>query len=166
MTLNDDLAACRQLYHRSLPALPDILLIDIPLRYAGAGLALGRYYPVILESTTELAEMEALLAADRPEPVVPNLFDRRPSSLHSDDILFARYAPPAAGWPWLLLCRWPPSYTAMVPADGDLFARGAYTVELFGVPADLEHYEAQLLATLGSYHAIRADPVSGPVGHA
>jgi hypothetical protein len=166
LTLDDDLAACRQLYSRSLPTLPDILVIDIPSRYAGANLPLGRYYPVILETAAEHAEMESFLVASRPEPVVPDLFDRRPSALHSDDILFARYAPPAAGWPWVLLCRWPTVYTAMVPADGDMFARGAYTVELFGVPADLERSEARLLATLGPHTAIRVDPFPGPVGHA
>ncbi len=166
LTLNDDLAACRQLYRRSLPTLPDILVIDIPSRYARPNLPLGRYYPVILETAAEHAEMESFLAAGRPEPVVPDLFDRRPSALHSGDILFARYAPPAVGWPWVLLCRWPPVYTAMVPADGDMFARGAYTVELFGVPADLERSEARLLATLGPHTAIRVDPFPGLVGHA
>lgn len=166
MKLDDDLAACRQLYHRSLPTLPDILLVYIPPRYAGAGLPLGRYYPIILETAAEYAEIAAFLAASRPAPIAPDLFNRRPSSLLSDDILFARYAPPAAHWPWLLLCRWPPAYTSMVPADGDMFARGAYTIEAFGVPAELDRAEVRLLATLGPHRALRVGPVSGSIGSA
>ena len=164
--LDDDLAACRQLYHRLLPTLPDILLIDIPRRYAGASLPRGRYYPVILETAAEHAEMTVFLAVSRPAPVAPDLFDRRPSSLLSDDILFARYVPPAAHWPWLLLCRWPPAYAAMVPAEGDMFARGAYTIEAFGVPAELDRAEARILTALGPHRAVRVDPVSGPIGRA
>src|SRR3546814_11354014 len=56
MRLIDELAANRLYYHRPLATLPDILLIDIPLRFSGGGLALGRYYPVILESLAERSE--------------------------------------------------------------------------------------------------------------
>lgn len=166
MRLTDDLAASRQLYLRSLPTLPDIMLIDVPAKFAAADLPLGRTYPVILETAGELAEMEAFLAATRRAPIVPDLFDRRPSALHSDDILFVRYAPPAPGWPWLLLCRWPPSYTFMLPPEGDYFARGAYTTEAFATRSELERVEARLLATLGTHYPVRIDQSPGFFGRA
>src|SRR3546814_10468849 len=65
MRLIDELAANRLYYHRPLATLPDILLIDIPLRFSGGGLALGRYYPVILESLAEMHEFEAYLCEPR-----------------------------------------------------------------------------------------------------
>jgi hypothetical protein len=111
--------------------LPDILLIDIPPGFAGDGLALGRYYPVILETLAEMHEFEAFLCERRSDLVSPSLLARRPSNLRTDDIVFARYSPPAPGWPWLQLCCWPSRYTMMVPHSADEFARGAYTVDAF-----------------------------------
>src|SRR3546814_20732035 len=64
-SLIDELAANRLYDHRPLATLPDILLIDIPLRFSGGGLALGRYYPVILESLAEMHEFEAYLCEPR-----------------------------------------------------------------------------------------------------
>src|SRR3546814_15246349 len=61
MRLIDDLAARRLYYQRSLATLPDILLIEIPARFAGSGLALHRYYPIILESLDEQQEFESFL---------------------------------------------------------------------------------------------------------
>jgi hypothetical protein len=86
--------------------MPDVLLIDIPPDYASPS-PLGRYYPVIIETDAEYAEMTEFLTVDRLRLVVPDLFDHRPSALRGDDIVFARYAPTAPGWPWLLICRWP-----------------------------------------------------------
>ncbi|MFC3443846.1 hypothetical protein ACFOKF_22105 [Sphingobium rhizovicinum] len=57
----DEIAARRIYYRRPLPTLPDILLIDIPPRFAGEGLALDRYYPAILETVAEAHEFEAYL---------------------------------------------------------------------------------------------------------
>ncbi len=151
MRLIYDLAARRILYGRPLATMPDVLLIDIPPVYASPILPLGRYYPVILETDAEIAEMMAFLAMDRPRTVVPDLFDRRPSALLVDDIVVARYAPPRPEWPWLLLCRWPASYTVMVPEQGDYFARGAYTSEVFETLEDLARAEARLTGTLGSH---------------
>jgi len=148
MRLIETLAARRVYYSRSLPTLPDILLIDIPLRYAGDALALGRFYPVILETLAEVTEFEAFLCEDRTELVAPSLLDRRRSSLQSDEILFARYSPPGEGWPWLLLCRWPTHYTRLVPPGGSEFAREAYTIDVFERPDDLELAERKLLTTL------------------
>ena len=92
MRLIDDLAARRLYYPRPLPTLPDILVIDVPTRFAGAGLALDHYYPIVLETLAEMQEMEAFLCTDRGGPVVPDLFDRRPSGLRVRDIVFARRA--------------------------------------------------------------------------
>jgi hypothetical protein len=164
--LVDDLAACRLFYSRPLPTLPDVLLIDIPAAYASPSLPLGRYYPVILETDTESREMAAFLDAERPAMVVPDLFDYRPSALMTDDIVFARYAPPLAGWPWLLLCRWPVDYTALVPQRGDYFARGAYTSETFETVEELAQIEVRLLDTLGSHRPVRMASNLKIMGHA
>ena len=137
MRLADHLAALRRLYARPLATMPDVLLIDIPPTFASSSLSLGRYYPVIIETDAEYAEMEAFLDRDRPGLVIPDLLDRRLSALRGDDIVFARYAPSAPGWPWLLICRWPADNTAMVPDHGDCFARGAYTSEVFQTADDL-----------------------------
>src|SRR3546814_13494442 len=99
--------------------------------------------------------MEAFLERDRSNPVVPDLLDRRPSALRGGDIVFARYAPSAPDWPWLLLCRWPADYTGMVPRDGNHFARGAYTCEVFETVDDLVDAETCLLGVLGSHRPVR-----------
>ena len=166
MRLIDDLAARRLYYPRPLPTLPDILVIDVPTRFAGAGLALDHYYPIVLETLAEMQEMEAFLCTDRGGPVVPDLFDRRPSGLRVRDIVFARYPPAAPDWPFLLLCSWPESYTAMVPRGGDDFARGAYTIEAFENESALEDAEQTLLATLGVHQARRVRSVGATIGNA
>lgn len=155
MRLVDDLAARRILYGRPLATMPDLLLIEIPPVFASPDLPLGRYYPVTIETDAEYAEMEAFLGQDRAGLVVPDLLDRRPSALQGDDIVFARYGSSVLGWPWLLLCRWPVEYAAMVPRHGDHFARGAYTCEVFETLDDLANAEARLLGVLGSHRSVR-----------
>lgn len=166
MRLIDDLAARRTYYHRSLPTLPDILLIDIPPRFSGPGLALGRYYPVILETLAELSEFEAFLCEQRPALMAPTLLDRRPSALRIDDIVFARYRPTAPDWPWLLLCCWPPAYTAMADPATDAFARGTYTIDAFTTERQVDAAEAQLLAVLGPDDARHVRTVATRIGTA
>jgi hypothetical protein len=155
MRLSDHLAARRCLYSRPLATMPDILLIDIPSAFASASLPFGRYYPVIIETDAEYAEMEAFLDLARSRLIPPDLLDRRASALRGDDIIFARYAPSSPVWPWLLLCRWPADYAAMVPAQGDYFARGAYTCEVFEAVEDMADAEARLLEVLGSHRPVR-----------
>lgn len=145
--------------------MPDVLLIDIPPVFASPSLPLGRFYPVIIESDAEYAEIETFLGRDRLTPVVPDLLDYRPSALRGDDIVFARYAPSAPDWPWLLLCRWPPEYTTMVPGDGDHFARGAYTSEVFETIEDLADAEALLIEVLGSHRPVRLAAQPEIMGH-
>ncbi len=166
MRLIDQLAAERIYYHRPLPTLPDILLIDIPVGHSGDGLALGRYYPVILEALAEMHEFEAFLCERRAELISPSLLDRRPSGLRTDDIVFARYRPPVPGWPWLHLCCWPRHYTMMAPDPGETFARGAYTIDAFVNADDIDAAERRLLATLGSNEARHVRSIPAVAGHA
>lgn len=153
-------------YSRPLATMPDVLLIDIPAAYASARLSLGRYYPVILETEAEYREIGTFLTADRPRPVAPDIFDHRPSALRGDDIVFARYAPPCPGWPWLLLCRWPEEYVALVPRYGDHFARGAYTSECFEVIEALLDAEQRLFAALGSDRVVHLTGACEVMGQA
>lgn len=146
--------------------MPDVLLIDIPPVFASPSLPFGRYYPVIIETDAEYAEMDVFLDQDRSRLVVPDLLDRRPSALRGDDIVFARYAPCAPNWPWLLLCRWPADYAAMVPRQGDYFARSAYTCEIFETVDDLADAETRLLDVLGSHRPVRLAAMPEIMGHA
>ncbi|MCW2338159.1 hypothetical protein M2337_002392 [Sphingobium sp. B2D3A] len=160
MRLIETLAAKRIYYSRSVPTLPDLLLIDIPGCYAGNSLALGRYYPVILETLAEACEFEAFLCAERERVVPPDLLDRRPSKLQSDDILFARYAPPTAGWPWVLLCCWPTRYTAMVTSPQSEFARLAYTIDIYDDLDEVVAAERKMLTTLGPAEIRQISPLA------
>ena len=166
MRLVDDLAARRILYGRPLATMPDVLLIDIPSVYASPSLPLGHYYPIILETGAEGAEMQAFLEQDRPQPVAPDIFDRPPSALRGDDVMFARYKPPLPDWPWLLLCRWPDDCVALVTPGGDHFARGVYSTEVFATVAEIERAEAQLMATLGAGAPVYISAQPDVLGHA
>lgn len=166
MRLIDHLAARRLYYHRPLPTLPDILLIDIPQQFSGGGLALDRYYPVILETLAEMDEFERFLCERRPALVAPALLDRRPSALRVDDIILARYSPPASHWPWLQLCCWPHNYTRMVSHSAEAFARGTYTVDAFVDADDIDAAQRALLATLDPQHARHLRWVTDAAGHA
>ncbi|MBV2150338.1 MULTISPECIES: hypothetical protein [Sphingobium] len=168
MRLSDDLAINRHLYTRAIATLPDVLLIDVPLAFASTSLPLGRYYPVILETIEERQEFEAFLQADRPAPIVPDLLDRRASALTTIDIVFALFDPTIAGWPWLLLCRWPADHVALAADQGDMFARDAYTIEIFPDSAARAAAISQLLAILGTHQCVQVVPVTpaAPAGTA
>lgn len=166
MRLIDDLAARRLYYQRSLATLPDILLIEIPARFAGSGLALHRYYPIILESLDEQQEFESFLCESRATLVPPVLLNHRPSAFRAENIVFARYEPKALHWPWLLLCCWPRNYTAMVPSHSEAFARGTYTVEAFTSAGEVDLAEAELLAALGPHEARHVRCAAGMIGNA
>lgn len=166
--LADDLARRRCIYPRALPTLPDVLLIDVPARFASPDLPLGRYYPIVLETEDELREVEFFLTDARAGPVAPDIFDFRPSRLNGERITFAAYPPPALDWPYLLLCHWPASYAALAQ-DPMLFARGAYTIEIFSTETALYRSCNRLLATLGEGSDISVVPISPTthvVGHA
>lgn len=152
--LTHDLARRRILYPRPLLTLPDVLLFDIPACFAHPSLPLGRYYPIIIENGAEQREVEVFLSGPREAPVQPDLLDRRPSGLETGGILLAIYSPPEPGWPHLLLCHWPSSYVALT-TDPDLFARAAYTTELFEDSEALTQASRQLLAVLGESRAVQ-----------
>ncbi|HEX7783458.1 MAG TPA: hypothetical protein VF509_11690 [Sphingobium sp.] len=160
MRLSDDLAKSRHLYTRAIATLPDLLLINIPAAFASASLPFGRYYPVILETIEERQEFEAFLQAERPAPIVPDLLDCRASALTTIDIVFALFDPAIAGWPWLLLCHWPADHVALAADQGDLFARGAYTIEIFPDSAARAAAISQLLAILGTHQCVQVVPVT------
>lgn len=147
--LTDDLARRRVLYSRPLPTLPDVLVIDVPPPFAHASLPLARFYPILVENEQELGEVEAFLTEPRAGPTRPDLLDRRASGLVADRIIFAAYAPPAITWPHLLLCHWPRRLVDLA-ADPDLFARRAYTTEMFDTAEELADTSTRLLSVLGS----------------
>lgn len=167
-SLDQDLARRRLLYPRPLLTLPDVLLIDLPARFAGDTLPLGRYYPIIVETERERVELDHYLTAERAAPIVPDLFDHRSSQLSCDRVTIATYEPPVAGWPFLLLCHWPARYTVMV-RDKSFFARGAYTSELFDTLGELTAASTRLLAVLGrnlALDVILLAPHTQPLGRA
>lgn len=166
MRLTDHLAASRCLYLRAAASLPDIMLIDVPACFAGAGLPLGRYYPILLETAAELTEFEAFLDAPREQLVLPDLLDRRPSGSVSECVVITRYPPVLQGWPWVLLCQWPASYIALAPPGSDLFARGSYTIEVLDSRGDLIRTENRLRATLTGHNLRHISDGPPDIGHA
>lgn len=167
MRLSDELAARRRLYSTPLITAPAVMLLDIPSRFAGAGLLLGRYYPVVLETLEELAEFERFLTAERSTLQAPDLLDRRASQLAGTQIVFFEYAPPAPNWPWTLFCHWPEAYASVAADDPHLLARGAYTTEAFHCQEGLRISTAQIISSLGARSEVRiVPPLSGAAGHA
>lgn len=167
MRLSDDLAARRRLYALPLPTAPALMLIDIPTRYAGAGLLMGRFYPVIAETLEEVAEFERYLMSERREPVPPDLLDLRPSNRAAGTITFFEYRPPEAGWPWLLLCHWPGEFARHAGRSMDMLARGAYTIEAFPARPQLLAAVTQFIGILGQDVDLRIVHPDMPVaGHA
>jgi hypothetical protein len=150
MRLSDDLAANRRLYAAPMIFAPTVMVIDIPPRQAGSGLALGRYYIVMIETDEELAEFEAFLAEDRDAARPPDLLDRRPSCREAGAITSFEFAPPASDWPWILLCHWPRQLARTFVADPEALARGAYTMEAF-------HSRDALRAALQAHVALFGD---------
>ena len=165
--LSEDLARRRILYPSHLISAPSVLVIDIPPSARGVGLALGRYYAIVLETDAERAELERYLHETREGPVPPDLLDHRPSALVSDHVLISSYDPPAEGWPWLLVCRWPASLTAGIVEPKVSMARGCYSMELFHSREAMEEGSVLLIQTLSAEHEISvrllaADQMSAP----
>ncbi|EKU73348.1 MULTISPECIES: hypothetical protein [Sphingomonadales] len=167
MRLSDELAAQRRFYAMPLITAPSVMVIDIPQNLAGAGLALGRYYIVIVEANEELAEFEAFLAADRVAMRPPDLLDRRPSRREAGAIGFFEFAPPEPGWPWILLCHWPRNFTGLFDTDPSALARGAYSMEAFQDRDALQSMLKAHIAVFGDLASVRTVPsLSGVVGRA
>lgn len=167
MRLSDELAARRCLYTMPLVTAPAVLVIDVPLHLAGAGLALDRYYIVMIETDEELAEFDAFLKADRPGRQAPNLLDRRPSLREAGAISFFEFAPPEQGWPWILLCHWPRHFAQMFGTDPQALARGVYSMEAFSDRDALQSALKAHVTSFGGLAEVRTiPPLTGTAGRA
>lgn len=149
MRLADQLAAHRLVYTHPAAATPSLIVIDIPWSLAGDGLALGHYYTVVAETPAELAEFDEFLVLDRPQLVAPDLLDRRPTGHEPRTVTLIEYAPCEPGWPWILLCQWPPAFAVHGQSDPEMLARGVYTFEAFRTRDELVTMARTTMATLG-----------------
>lgn len=157
VSLSTSVARHRIFYPRPMFSMPDILMIDMAAGSGGANLSLGRYHPILVETITEQHELEAHLDEDRDVSCAPDLLDGRPSVLPADHITIAQYGPPVDDWPYVLLCRWPPNLAAAAPAELKMFARGAYTIELFDDHEQLEQATDRVLALLKRLQRTRVE---------
>ena len=146
--LSTSLARRRTFYTRPLATLPDVAMLEIAPPFTSPTVPLGRYYPIIVETDAERTELDAFLDVQRPAVIVPDLLDRRSSSLTTSQITLAHYAPPAADWPCLLLCQWPRAYADLVAGPADMFARERYTTEVLATHEELLDRTRLLLETL------------------
>jgi hypothetical protein len=153
VSLAATLARRRIYYPRPVATLPDILMIDVPRRFAGNRLPLGRFWPVMVETIEEQSELEAFLEEERASLVSPGLLDERPSTMPRTHLTIAHYRPAEAGWPFVQLCQWPAEFAARTSSEERMFARGAYTFELFPGRDSLEKATRILLASLDRQHS-------------
>jgi hypothetical protein len=145
VSLNTTVARSRVFYPRPIPAIPDIVMVDLPPQFRDPQSAYGRYHPILVETIEEHDELEAYFAEERKVQSRPELLDARPSALAADHITVAHYGPPSDDWPYVLLCRWPPALAAATPKDLRMFVRGVYTIELFSTQEALERASDTLL---------------------
>lgn len=134
-------------------------MIDIPRRFASKRLRSGRFYPIMLETIDEQSEVEAFLAEDRNLVVAPDLLDERPSTFAKEHLTIAHYEASKTGWPFMQLCQWPAEFAARVSSEEGVFARGAYTFELFRDRRQLEEATTVLLASLDRRHELHVETV-------
>lgn len=156
VSLNTELARCRVFYPRPILAMPDILMIDIPAELREPSLPLGRYCPILVETAAEQRELETYLEEEHEQPCPPDPFASRPSTLPNDHIMVAHYGPPIEGWPYVILCRWPPDLTTAAE-ELRMFARHTYTIELFDDREQLEAASDRLLALLRRRGRVRVE---------
>ncbi|MFL6777146.1 MAG: hypothetical protein ACJ8FN_12230 [Sphingomicrobium sp.] len=142
------IARRRVYYPRPVESLPDILMIELPQRFARRRQALKRFYPILIETVEEQSELETFLAQPRDKLVMPDLLNRRRSDFSKEHLTVAHYAPSEAGWPFVLLCQWPAEFAARVSSEDRLFMRGIYTFELFPDRNQLEEASKVLLKSL------------------
>ena len=152
--LSETVARRRILYPSTLIAAPSVLVIDVPPASRGGGLALNRFYAIIIETENERLELEAYLNTARSEFLSPDLLDHRPSNLRSESILISRYDPPAPGWPWLSVAFWPEASASAAREHGIAMARGCYTMEMFQTAADVDAHCATLIESLGTHRPL------------
>jgi len=158
VSLSTRVARRRVFYPRPILAMPDILMIDMPVGLREPSLPLGRYCPILVETAAEQRELETYLEEEYEQPCPPDPFASRPSMLPNDHITVAHYGPPTEGWPYGILCRWPPDLTSAAE-ELRMFARHAYTIELFGDREQLEAASDRLLALLKRRGRVRIEIV-------
>jgi hypothetical protein len=134
-------------------------MIAIPRRFATGRLPLGRFYPIFVETIGEQEEVDAFLAQERGSIVPPDLLDERPSTFLSKHLTIAHYAPSETRWPFVLLCQWPAELAASASIQDRMFARGAYTFELFRDRKSLEEATRILLGSLDRRHSLHVEIV-------
>jgi hypothetical protein len=120
---------------------------------------LARFYPIMLETIEEQSEIEAFLAEERDLVVPPDLLDERPSTFAREHLTIAHYGPSKTGWPFIQLCQWPVEFAARASSKDRMFARGAYTFELFRDRKRLEEATRVLIASLDRRHALHVEIV-------
>lgn len=159
ISVSGAVAGNRVFYPRPVAPMPDLLMIDLSAGCPGSAGSSGRFQPILCETIFEQQEVEACLdeASGAPDPA--DFLDNRPSVLPPGHTTIAHYGPPADGWPYVLLCRWPPELTAVAPKDLNMFVRGTYTVELFDDHDQLELATERLLALLKRLKRMRVEIV-------
>jgi hypothetical protein len=145
-------------YPRPIASLPDIVMIDIARPFSRGPPSLKRFSPIMVETLAEQAELDACLREKRDVAARPGLLDERPSTLPTEHLTIAHYAPPEPGWPFVQLCQWPADFAANLPAHR-LFARGAYTFDLFLDRRRLETASRRLLRSLERRYALNLEVV-------
>ncbi|WP_156407240.1 hypothetical protein [Sphingomonas sp. Root720] len=136
------------------------MVIDVPEGNRGEALPLGRYYPIIIETDAEQAELDRFINEPRGRPEIPDLLDHRPSQLQTDHVLISRYDAPADGWPWLCVVHWPEVFAQAADGHGIAMARGRYTMELFARSEGVDAHCVALLDGLRSQYEISVRMVS------
>jgi len=148
VALAETIARRRVYYPRPVASLPDILMIDLPRRFARRRLPLKGFYPILIETIEEQSEIEAFLAQPREELVVPAFLNERPSALSKQHLTIAHYGPSEAGWPFVQLCQWPAEFAARASSKDRPFTRGVYTFEMFRDRKQLEEASKVLLTSI------------------
>lgn len=160
VSLNTTVARHRIFYPRPIRAMPDIMMINIPAEFQSGHSPFGEYYPILIETLAEQQELDAYLEDERQDPAMPDLLDERPSAFAATHVSVAHYGPPAKGWPFVLLCRWPAELVVAAPKDLRMFIRDAYTIELFASREQLERESDTLLALLKRRRRARVEVIS------
>lgn len=157
--LNATIAKNRVFYPRPLAPMPDILMIDLLGGLPAGTRSPGRFHPILCETVFEQEEFEQFLDIERGQPFPSEPLDARPSVLPPSHTTIAHYGPPAEGWPYVLLCRWPPELTAVAPKELNMFVRDSYTVELFDQHEELEEATERLLDLMKRLRRMRVEIV-------
>ena len=134
-------------------------MIDISRRFASKRLPPGRFHPIMVETIEEQSELDAFLKEERDSPVSLDLLGQRSSTFSREHLTIAHYGPSESGWPFVQLCQWPAEFAAKASSKHLLFARGAYTFELFRNRKRLEQASKLLLGSLDRRHALRVEIV-------